>query len=92
MAIQQANSNQPKPSFNLRKIPAGYLENTSPWRVRCDFCGCDACKDGGTAGDAADAARREGFATVPNKNVLLPSKWACPGCKRAIDNEKKKKV
>jgi len=62
-----------------------YSESIYPWKVYCDFCPTAAYKFGETAGDAADEARRDGFVTIPNKVVVLPSKWACKTCKEAMD-------
>lgn len=75
MSIIQSNACSHSVSNKL-----GFIENIYPWRVRCDYCGKDAAKEGNTAGDAADNARKEGFITVPAKIPALPSKWSCVGC------------
>lgn len=54
--------------------------------TRCDHCGRDAVKTGAEPGDAAEAARKEGFAAIPNR-FFMPMKWACPSCKEAIDKD-----
>jgi hypothetical protein len=54
-----------------------------PWQCTCDFCGNLAAKFGGGPGEAADAARNDGFKTVPSRDLSEPSKWACRPCQKA---------
>lgn len=49
------------------------------WRVSCDSCGHGAPHEA-SPGDAADAARKRGFVTVPQG--INPSKWHCKGCQK----------
>ncbi len=48
--------------------------------VECDFCRDRALKVGNDAGEAADAARKEGFETVPGEKLGDPKRWQCPRC------------
>lgn len=66
-----------------------YNETVFPWKCSCDFCGKEAHKMGENAGEAADAARKDNFTTVPSKSITLPSRWACTSCKEKIDSGKK---
>lgn len=61
-----------------------YNETVYPYVVSCDFCSKKAYKMGETPGDAADAARKDNFATIPSKSIHLPSKWACKSCKEKM--------
>jgi hypothetical protein len=81
MAIEQTSK-----SFT-RKLPGGFWEEINPSRVICDHCGKAAAKQGNTPGDAADAARKDGFSLVHGR-FLAPLKWACNGCKDTMDKEK----
>jgi hypothetical protein len=57
-----------------------YSEEVFPYLVYCDYCDHPAFKNGETAGEAADMARKDNFITVKAKSVSLPSKWQCKSC------------
>jgi len=67
------------PALKYRvKAPWGY---ESCQVVQCDFCQDQAHKVGNSPGEAADAARNEGFETVKGENLGDPKKWQCPRCR-----------
>lgn len=49
--------------------------------VQCDGCKVLARKTGCDAGEAADKARKCGFATKPGATPTSPRLWCCPNCK-----------
>jgi hypothetical protein len=78
VAIEQIKTSS---SRVVKTFTGKYVEEYRPFLVRCDFCGRDAHKPGDTPGDAADAARKDGYTTIPAKIPALPSKWSCRSCK-----------
>ena len=52
--------------------------------VQCDYCGVLAPKCGVDAGEAADKARKHGFATRKGASSTDPRKWACKRCNEKV--------
>lgn len=63
-----------------KDLPGGLWMDVVPFQCSCDWCGKTAYKSGEDPGDAADAARKEGFSTV-SVGAAEPMKWACKECK-----------
>lgn len=56
----------------------GYYDNCQV--VECDFCHRQANHHGSDPGEAAEAARKEGFQTVKGAKLGDPRKWWCGKC------------
>lgn len=81
MGIFQSETNFFK-SRNREQTP-----EDGAWLCECDQCGTVSHGAGRDAGQAADAARKDGFTTIPSKRLSAPSRWLCKECKKAYDNE-----
>lgn len=50
------------------------------FQVQCDFCKDFCHKASADIGEAAEKARKEGWATVRTGKLGSPKKWGCPCC------------
>jgi hypothetical protein len=71
----------------IREHPTLRFEARPGWDnaalvVECDFCRKMAKRTGVDPGEAAEAARKEGFQTIRGKFAASPRTWWCGCCER----------